>query len=339
MRPVDPSSSGERPVAALEPRPEASALDRLARRLVLPFALGVLSCLVLALVADIDKLRGQLLGFEPWLLLPVLGLSLINYALRFWRWQVYLGTLRVSLPWWRSLQVFLVGLVLSVTPGKAGELGKAWLVRELGGGPARHVVPVVFAERITDLLSVVILVSLGALGLPGGGWFGLAGIALSAAGVALLCWSRAALWLLAGMAAWPVVGRRVPLLTEMVRQGVTLLRPRLLALSLVVGALAWAAEGVGFVVVVRAHGVQCGLLTGIFDYSVATLVGGLSMLPGGLLASEGALAALLETRGAQLAAAASATLITRAATLWFAVALGLVTLPSVARQIRRRQSR
>ena len=36
----------------------------------------------------------------------------------------------------KSLAVFLVGFLLSVTPGKAGELGKAWLVRELGGGQA-----------------------------------------------------------------------------------------------------------------------------------------------------------------------------------------------------------
>ena len=61
------------------------------------------------------------------------------------------------------------------------------------------------------------------------------------------------------------------------------------------------------------------------------------MLPGGLLAAEGALTALLDSQGLDTAAAASATLIIRAATLWFAVLLGLAALPFVARWLRRRR--
>jgi uncharacterized membrane protein YbhN (UPF0104 family) len=59
------------------------------------------------------------------------------------------------------------------------------------------------------------------------------------------------------------------------------------------------------------------------------------MLPGGLLAAEGSLTALLKAQGLDTAAAASATLIIRAATLWFAAVLGLVALPFVLRWLRR----
>ena len=64
--------------------------------------------------------------------------------------------------------------LLSVTPGKAGELGKAWLVRELRGGPALRVIPAVLAERLTDLLGVLLLIAVGSLPFPagaqGGAW-------------------------------------------------------------------------------------------------------------------------------------------------------------------------
>ena len=60
---------------------------------------------------------------------------------------------------------------------------------------------------------------------------------------------------------------------------------------------------------------------------------------GGLLAAEGALTALLKTQGLDTAAAASATLIVRAATLWFAALLGLLALPFVARWIAARRAR
>ena len=117
----------------------------LGRRLLIPLVLGLLALVGLALFADARELAARLRAFDLRLLAPVLALSLVNYALRFARWQLYLSALEVGLPRGRSLAVFLVGFLLSVTPGKAGELGKAWLVRELGGGPALRVVPAVLA--------------------------------------------------------------------------------------------------------------------------------------------------------------------------------------------------
>ncbi|HEX2162506.1 MAG TPA: lysylphosphatidylglycerol synthase transmembrane domain-containing protein, partial [Thermoanaerobaculia bacterium] len=287
----------EAPAAAGSPR-RAAGFDRLGRRLLVPAALALLALVGLALFADARQLAAAVAGFDPRLLVPVLALSLVNYGLRFARWQLYLGHLGSRLPAGASLGVFLVGFLLSVTPGKAGELGKAWLVRALGGGRALPAVSAVLAERVTDLLAVVLLVSLGALALPGGGWVCLAGVAAVAAVVLLLS-------------------------------------PGLLAAGLALAAAAWGAEGVGFWLVVGDYAPGAELARSVFDYSASTLAGALSMLPGGLLATEGSLAALLDAQGLGNAAAASATLISRAATLWFAVALGLAALPWVLRAVRR----
>jgi uncharacterized membrane protein YbhN (UPF0104 family) len=301
-----------------------------------PLALGLVALAGLTLFADARELAARIREFDPRLLVPVLALSLLNYALRFGRWQLYLGALGVALPRGRSLGVFLVGFVLSVTPGKAGELGKAWLVRELGGGPARRVVPAVLAERVTDLLGVLLLAALGALAFPGGVWFAAAGAAAVAMAVALLSWRRAAEALFARCERLPWVGPRVHHLHELYADLLRLISPRLLTAGLALSAVAWGAEGVGFLVVLRAYAPAAGVLAAVFDYAVSTLLGAASMLPGGLLASEGSLAALLGSQGLTPAAAASATLIIRAATLWFAVALGLTALPVVLAWLRRR---
>jgi hypothetical protein len=44
-------------------------------------ALGVLACVGLALAANARDLAGRLGEFDPRLLVPILGLSLLNYAL------------------------------------------------------------------------------------------------------------------------------------------------------------------------------------------------------------------------------------------------------------------
>jgi len=325
--------------SSLAERQEDSAgrgFVHLGRKLLVPAVLGLLVLVGLALVADARELWQHLKAFDLALLGPILALSLTNYVLRFGRWQTYLRSLDVRLPLGSSLGIFLVGFVLSITPGKAGELGKAWLARELGGGAARRTVAVVVAERITDLLGMVLLMGLGALTLPNGLWVAVACLVLSTTAIVVLSWSRGFRWLLGQLHRIPRLGSHVDLMLEIYEHLLTLLRPTLLVLALVISCLAWGAEAIGFVIVARSYGADFPWLTGVFDYAFSSLLGAITMLPGGLVASEGALTALLDFQGLDTAAAASATVIIRAATLWFAVLLGLLALPYVFRQLRLR---
>ncbi|HSG38746.1 MAG TPA: lysylphosphatidylglycerol synthase transmembrane domain-containing protein [Thermoanaerobaculia bacterium] len=303
----------------------------------MPLALGLLVVLGLVLTANPRELADSLRGFDLRLLGPVLGLSLVNYILRFVRWEAYLRRLEVPLPLGKSLAVFLVGFLLSVTPGKAGELGKAWLVRELGGGPALRVVPAVLAERLTDVLGVVALLALGALPFPGGPWFAALGLGAVAVAALALTWRRGAEWVFRLLGRLPVVGPRVPHLVEMYGRLRDLFSPGLLLFALVLSVVAWGAEGLGFYLVVRDYVPDVGFLLSIFNYTAANFVGGVSMLPGGLGAAEGSLAALLHAQGLDTADANSITLVIRGATLWFAVLLGLLALPLIVRWLARRR--
>ena len=205
------------PVPAGPPEGKGAGLDRLGRRLLVPLVLGVLVTVGLALTAHPRALARSLRVFDLRLLVPVLALSLFNYGLRWVRWEIYLRRVGVTLSKGRSLAVFLVGFLLSVTPGKAGELGKAWLVRELGGGKALRVVSVVLAERVTDVLGTFVLIAIGTFPLAGGPWIAAAGVAAVVVTVVLMTWRRGAEWAFAILRKLPVIGPRVPHLVEMVR--------------------------------------------------------------------------------------------------------------------------
>ncbi len=329
----------EREGAAPGPARPSAALYHLGRRLLPVFALGLLVLIGFLGVAHPRQFLAQLRRFDFALLAPILALSLVNYALRFVRWELYLRALGTALPLGRSLGVFLAGFLLSVTPGKAGELGKAWLVRELGGGPALRVAPAVVAERVTDLLGVAALLAIGALPFPGGPWWAALGLIAVVLGVAVFTRERWADWLFAHLARLPVVGPRAGSLVT-VYQGLRgLLTPRLLAMGLLVATVAWGAEGAGFVIAVRAYAPRAGFLAGLFDYTASTFLGSATMLPGGLGAADGTLTALLRSQGLDTARAALVTFIIRGATLWFAVLLGLLALPVVARWLAMRPPR
>ncbi len=311
-----------------------SRASDLVRRLFLPLALAVVVLVGLMIYADAREVLARIREFDLSLVLPILGLSLVNYVLRFVRWNVYLKRLDLRLSTWRSLLVFLVGFVLTITPGKVGELGKAWLVREMGGGPARRAVAAVLAERLTDLLGVFVLACLGSFAFPGMARVAWIGLAVTAAGTAVLAWPGVVNPWVSLLGRIHFLESRIAILVDIQDYLRRLLTPGLLAAGLLLSIVAWGAEGLGFALVVGVYAPDASWLAGIVNYSLARLAGGLAMLPGGLVATEGVLTALLGSQGLEASAAASATLIVRAATLWFAVVLGLAALPFTFRELR-----
>jgi len=100
----------------------------------------------------------QRVGFRGLLLMLVM--SLLNYGLRFMRWQQYLGALAHPMPWRPSARIYLAGFALTTTPGKAGEalrgvLLKRWHV------PYTHSLAAFLSERLSDLAAIVLLAFFG----------------------------------------------------------------------------------------------------------------------------------------------------------------------------------
>ena len=187
-------------------------------------------------------------------------------------------------------------------------------------------------------LGVLLIIACGAPVFAGGAWLAAVLLSAVAAVVLLLTWKRGADFVFRLLAKLPLLGPRVPMLIDLFDRLRSLLSPGLLAGALALSAVAWGAEGVGFWLVVREYAPRASLLAALFNYTGATVVGSLSMLPGGLGAAEGSMAALLHAQGLTTADANLITLVVRGATLWFAVGLGLLALPFAAKWLANRQT-
>ena len=67
----------------------------------------------------------------------ILQLSLLNFGLRFLRWQLYLEQMGHRVPILPSLNIYLAGFTLATTPSRAGEALRALLLIPRGV-PYRH---------------------------------------------------------------------------------------------------------------------------------------------------------------------------------------------------------
>ncbi|MBX3276267.1 MAG: flippase-like domain-containing protein [Sandaracinaceae bacterium] len=312
------------------------------RKVMIGTLAGGLVFVALGLYGDLAALRASFVALDGRMFLAALALATANYGLRFLRWQLYLRRLDAPVPWRESLLVFLAGFVMSVTPGKLGEVLKSLLLYESRGISIARTAPVVFAERLTDLVALVILTAIGSLSFPEGVPVAIGGAALASLFLLASAWRPLGERLLAIAERLPLVGRAAPRLREAYESLHALTRPRPLAAATALATVSWGLECVALWLLCAAlPGSGLSWDAAVFAYSASTVVGALAMLPGGLGVTEASMTGLVEALsggGIDAASASAATILTRLATLWWAVAVGAVAL-ALSRRIEARRAR
>ena len=284
---------------------------------------------------------GEALARFAWLLyIPVLLLTLVNYGLRFWKWHYLLGRLGVHVPVRENLIIFASGLAMVVSPAKAGEVLKPYLVRVRTGAPMAQTLPALVTERLTDGIATLILaaISVGTYA-SDRAWvvFGLIGMV--AVGIAVLSHEGLSLTLLRGAERIPGVHRLASKLEILYRAMRVCVAPVPLLLTVGASMIAWGAECVGYLLVFRGFGLDVSLDLCTFLYAFATVLGG--FMPGGLGVADGALVggSLQFVEGLSHADAVASALLIRAATLWFGELLGALAMLRVPALLGNRRGR
>jgi len=296
-------------------------------RIFAVIAATIVVYVVVAAVTGWDSFRDELAAFPKWLILPLVVLSLLNYLLRYVRWEIYLRALGVRLDVRSSLSLFLATFLMVITPGKLGEVFKAGILRERFDVPLAVGLPIILAERIFDFLGVLILAVLGLFAWPGS----VAGMKvgfLAAASVPIALAAFRSSWLrrklLTRATRTPYLQRFRFGLEEALATMTRLLSLRATVLALILSTVAWACECISLWVVCRGLQLEVTVFEADFIYAAGTLIGSLSFLPGGLGGTEATIVWLLMTLDISDSSALSAALVVRVATLWLAVAIGLL---------------
>src|SRR5438477_2617500 len=144
-------------------------MSRLLRRLLVAMIFGVAVYAAFALYRGFHEIGDSLSHFHWFAFATACSLAFGNYLTRFLKWEYYLARLGIrGVPKIDSLLTFLSGLVLTVTPGKVGEVFKSLVLHQTHDVPVAKTVPIVLAERLTDVLGIAILIVAGSAGFSGG---------------------------------------------------------------------------------------------------------------------------------------------------------------------------
>src|SRR3989338_9963456 len=127
------------------------------KKILLIFTLGLLLYAAMVLFGDAKKIVKISFSFNWSVVIILLLFSFLNYVIRFIRWHYFLTQLSIKISVNKSFRIFLSGLSMTVTPGKMGEIVKAYLIKKETGNSFAQMVPLLITERLTDGIGMLIL--------------------------------------------------------------------------------------------------------------------------------------------------------------------------------------
>jgi glycosyltransferase 2 family protein len=155
-------------------------------------------------------------------------------------------------------------------------------------------------------------------------------LAVAALGIAVLRSKRLSLLAERALLKLPLLDRLAPHLEGFHASSNDLLSSRPLVVGTVISFLSWGLECLAVYLCAVGLGTDMSFLLVVFVFAVSSLIGVVSMLPGGIGAVEAGLYGQFVTvAGLPAGQAAALTVIIRLATLWFATLVGIVGLFAV----------
>ena len=224
---------------------------------------------------------------------------------------------------------------MSVTPGKMGELLKAYLVKQLTDTSISKTAPIIFVERITDFVSLMLIALAGAYYYNYGRVIVVCVALFFFIVIIFLSNRKIALPVLKLLEKNSFLRKHLSKIHTAYDSSYQMLQPLPLIKMTIVSLVSWFFECLGYYIILINFPINLHvnlLLWAAFSYCFATIVGAISMLPGGLGVTEGSLTFMLVNKGAPLQYAVASTFIIRVVTLWFAVLVGVISVSAYQRR-------
>lgn len=307
---------------------------RAERATVIGLAVFVAASLVAGALIGKEAMLQRLTTIAPAVLAGMLGLSLINYAARMARWQLFSRRQGLALPVSRNALYYAAGFALTATPGKMGEALRLWLLKRGHGVTLVRSSSLMIADRLSDMTAIVLL-ALGSAAAYAD-YMSLTALSALAMLVVLVVLMRPALIVALVGRAYALVGRygrgfgRV---RQSLRQLGALGSLPVFGGGLLLALGGWFAEIIAFWWLLHSMGAEVTLVQATFVFSFGLGVGAVSFLPGGLGGTEATMVGLLVLNDVPADLAVAATVVIRLTTLWFASIIGFIAFPLALKSV------
>lgn len=134
--------------------------SKIIKKLILFLVIAIAFYAVILAFSDFQLILESInqihLEFFPYIF-SLLAMQILLGGLKFHR---LLHQLQMSIPFRASIKIFLLGFAMGVTPGGGGTLIKSYILKKDYKKSISSTMPVIFIEKITDLLSIIVIMTI-----------------------------------------------------------------------------------------------------------------------------------------------------------------------------------
>lgn len=276
--------------------------------------------------SDISLLFEKLKDFDFVNLLFIIPLIIVSYFIRGFRWNMLLRTLQIKIGIKESLQIFFAGMAFGIMPAKIGEVIKSHLLKKDHSQPISKTAPVIFVERYYDMVGIIVISLIGI-------WFvdlqKILVITLFIIAIFLMVLSQQRNLfksILKKMTYIPLLKRYATNILLSYDSVNLLLKPRVYAKAISYSIVAWSIESLAVFFIFEGFKVDLGFPLTVLIFTSSTLLGGVSLIPGGIGVTEGGMLGLLLLHKIDYTTSFSLVLLIRLLTLWMSIIIGFIVL-------------
>ena len=299
------------------------------KKIFIIFVLAILVYTGFVLFADIRKIIQASLHFNWFIVVGILILTFFNYIFRYLRFKYLLKTIDVEMPMKKLFPIFMSGIAMTVTPGKMGEVLKAYLIKQEKGIEFSRLVPILVFERVFDGIAMIMMALGGIFFFRQSILFFIFATGMVVSFFVLVAANKFVLSLIKKFESRFFHAKILDFAVSFFEHSQKLITFKNVLMSVLLGFIAWTLEGISLFWLVSQF-TQTGIkdfFYSQFIFAFTSIAGFLVFIPGGVGIVEGSMSSFLTMFfGMTLPQAVFATLIFRFSTLWFGLSLGLIFL-------------
>ncbi|MDD3569484.1 MAG: lysylphosphatidylglycerol synthase transmembrane domain-containing protein [Lachnospiraceae bacterium] len=300
--------------------------ENIKKNLIFSLLAGFAIIVVILLYGDVKQIVIALKHFDFKYLGVILCIMPFNFFIRFLKYNYYFNFMEFNMSMRDKIIIFLSGLCMSITPAKVGEIVRPYMIKVKYNIPMSRSLPLLVAERVSDAFGMLILSVIGLFSFKKG-VLSIATVLLILLLLVMIVHNKKACYFLIEKASKiKFLKKHICKFKNFYESSYVLFETKSLIVGIVTGVFAWGCEALVIFITARAFGEYLSIFNAFFIIGFSALVGGASMLPGGIGVTDGSILGLLKLCGFSNTLSVSITLFSRFSTLWLGVMVGMVAM-------------
>jgi glycosyltransferase 2 family protein len=301
------------------------AISRFKHLIILTMVGSIVVFIVVALFGGVGKVVSTIESANLYLFAAAFALVFGGMLVRFGRWSYCLKRLKIRIPFKKSFTTYMSLYSMDITPGRVGRIVAGYTINRVAHSKFMKVAPIITIDIFSDFVGFAILALITSFFFHQFFWYVVLFVTLLSISFVFLLHEGAYKLLRKSSFLRNAMNRFSSNINDYYSSQNVLNNKRVYLTALVYTIPAELMDSLALYFSAVAVSVKALAVQSVFIYSVAQIFGMVSTLPGSVGVTDGTMVILLgSTFNISAALSSAITIMTRLATLWFSVIIGMI---------------